>query len=189
MVKIVDILILGVAFSLAGCTSMGHKLGLLDYQVGAKGPAGGFIFYDDEADGVDDLLGVRFLEAAPADLPGTYAWGGGHIFEGVDGYSLGSGAAATKAITTTYPDGSYAANACESLVVRGFDDWFLPSLDALKLVYAELKAAGLGDFSNERYLSAANDDPTSTDTIRFSDGGTKWAMKDVPFKVRAIRSF
>lgn len=36
-----------------------------DYQVRDIGPAGGYIFYDDEADGVDDIPDARYLEAAP----------------------------------------------------------------------------------------------------------------------------
>ena len=34
-----------------------------EYAVGDIGPAGGVIFYDDEADGTDDIPGVRYLEA------------------------------------------------------------------------------------------------------------------------------
>jgi len=41
------------------------------YSVGARGPAGGYIFYDDEDDGVDDIPGYRYLEAAP------YGWHNG----------------------------------------------------------------------------------------------------------------
>lgn len=40
----------------------------VQYPVGGEGPAGGIIFYDDEADGTDDIPGYRYLEAAPEDL-------------------------------------------------------------------------------------------------------------------------
>jgi len=33
---------------------------------GDTGLAGGIIFYDDEDDGTDDIVGARYLEAAPA---------------------------------------------------------------------------------------------------------------------------
>ncbi len=36
------------------------------YSIRATGPAGGIIFYDDEADGVDNIAGYRFLELAPS---------------------------------------------------------------------------------------------------------------------------
>ncbi len=35
------------------------------FAVGFRGQAGGYIFYDDEADGVDNIPGYRFLELAP----------------------------------------------------------------------------------------------------------------------------
>ena len=47
-----------------GPESNGGKVATKEYAVGDTGPAGGVIFYDDEADGTDDIPGVRYLEAA-----------------------------------------------------------------------------------------------------------------------------
>ena len=47
------------------------------YAIGDTGPAGGIIFYDDEADGVDDIAGARYLEVAPSETEWSdKEWGG-----------------------------------------------------------------------------------------------------------------
>ena len=61
--------------------------------IGERGPAGGYIFYDDEADGVDDIPGYRYLEAAP------YGWYNGgadpHFEWGAYGYTVSPSATGT----------------------------------------------------------------------------------------------
>lgn len=54
--------------------------------------------------------------------------------------------------------GNYAARLCEvlSYTVNGttYDDWFLPSKDELDLMYTQLQAKGLGNFSYDSYWSS-----------------------------------
>jgi uncharacterized repeat protein (TIGR02543 family) len=96
-----------------------------ELRVGDIGPADGYIFYDDEADGVDDIDGYRYLEAAPY---GWYAGGDDPVFQwGAFGYQvtpsaksqlLGSGVLNTQNIVffhdnlkNQYPDyGDYYVN-------------------------------------------------------------------------------
>jgi hypothetical protein len=54
------------------------------YALGETGPAGGKIFYDKGY----YSEGWRFLEAAPADLEGKYAWGGALSAGVVENYCL-----------------------------------------------------------------------------------------------------
>ena len=112
------------------------------YNVGDIGPAGGYIFYDCDADNksgnYDGLIstecGWRYLEAAPTDLDGstvetTYRFGyyrtsssGSNLTIGT-GTAIGTGKANTEALVkamgeTTYTsdygttEGRYAAKAC-----------------------------------------------------------------------------
>ena len=76
-------------------------------HVGGKGPAGGYIFYDCDADndstndgaGPDGLkssvCGWRFIEAASADLSAEYCFGFHKTFTGNVGTNLSVGATAT----------------------------------------------------------------------------------------------
>lgn len=49
----------------------------------------------------------------------------------------------------------YAANAAEIVSVNGYGDWFLPSRDELGLMYDNLKAKGIGSFSDGNYWSSS----------------------------------
>jgi len=40
---------------------------------------------------------------------------------------------------------------CTNLVLNGFNDWYLPSLDELALMYANLHAYNLGNFKQRDY--------------------------------------
>ena len=76
-------------------------------HVGGKGPAGGYIFYDCDADndstndgaGPDGLkssvCGWRFIEAASADLSAEYCFGYYKVFTGAVGTNYNVGATAT----------------------------------------------------------------------------------------------
>lgn len=186
------------------------------YLVGSKGPTGGYIFYDCDADNdscnADGLksseCGWRYLEAAPYDL--VLIDGVPTIDANATGYSEGTseflfgyyrttddgpnlyvngtavynaedctrteagtgenntkllvekmGAAAYSASTGSDKTGNYAARLCDILTytVDGvtYDDWFLPSLDELKLMYVLLKArgTGIGGFADAKYKASS----------------------------------
>lgn len=173
---------------IAGCGTV-ELLESDEYQVGDIGPAGGYIFYDDEADGVDDLLGVRYLEAAPCDLKETYAWGRNGDYLSTGGSRLDMGAQATDILLEAYPDANYAANACKNYRIKEYEDWFLPDLKMTRLLYQELKLKGLGGFVDAVYLSSGEDDDIYVEVMDFGDGNELLEKKDTPLKVRPVRSF
>ncbi len=185
------------------------------YQVGDIGPAGGYIFYDCDADNstgnADGLLsstcGWRYLEAAPADAGGGcfgyYRPEKSNIKIGT-GTAIGSGKSNTKALikamgTKTYSKSSgsatdtYAAKICDdySVTYHGvvFDDWFLPSKDELNLLYEVLQLNGLGNFSKNAYWSSSEYNQNNSWLQYFYSGYDYCYVRSNRHTIRAIRSF
>jgi hypothetical protein len=134
-----------------------------ELSIGDEGIAGGYIFYDDEADGTDDIPGIRYLEVAPGELPQGEGvnWGGyGTNIGGADSGSapeltgLGDGEANTEAIVAALGENggtSYGAKLCDDLNLNGYGDWFLPSIDELYLLYNTLGINGSGIITGGYY--------------------------------------
>jgi hypothetical protein len=115
-----------------------------DYNIGDTGPAGGLIFYDKG----NNNDGWRYLEAAPSDFPDSIPWYNvNYVVTGVTATAIGSGMSNTQKIVNILGSGSYAAKLCDDLTLNGFDDWFLPSLDELNLMFENLYLHGLGSFA------------------------------------------
>lgn len=173
----------------------------LSLAVGETGPAGGIIFYDDEADGTDDIPGARYLEAAPSDQSTGTVWGGFGTY--VDGTltAIGTGETNTNAIVAAYgnaePDADrtdYAAKLCNDLELGGYDDWFLPSRDELNLMYQQKGV--IGGFTSGSYWSSSEGSQYGAWYQLFGtglqdgygakfDGGTVGTGR----RVRAVRAF
>jgi hypothetical protein len=166
------------------------------YKIGEAGPAGGFVFYDKG----NDEGGWRYLEAAPAstEFKGVWAVNGG----GVSGTKIepGTGKQNTKLIvdfTLATGQNMPAARYCDRLSYGGCDDWYLPSMRELGLMFLNLKDAGIGGFSGDWYWSSSESgDANGVWIQRFSDGfqfgrGYNWedASKGKTHSVRAIRQF
>jgi hypothetical protein len=120
------------------------------YKVGDTGPAGGLIFYDKG----NNNNGWRYLEAAPNDFPRPLQFTSEGIpFE--QDRAVGRGKSNTQRIMAEAANRGggfgWAAQACDAFVLKGFDDWFLPSRDELHYMYGNLHMQGLGDFKNEWY--------------------------------------
>ena len=158
----------------------------ITYKIGDKGPAGGWIFYDK---GVV-TNGWRYLEAAPNDI-GPAQWGAVDV--GINGTStaVGTGRANTQRIIPVLnqagDDG--AALLCTSLNINGHTGWFLPSKDELNLMYVNLKAKGLGGFSNSWYWSSSQEGNWWTWRQNFSDGSSGGRVRNETLSVRACRQF
>jgi hypothetical protein len=105
---------------------------LSTYQIGRRGPAGGFVFY--VTDG-----GLHGLEAAPLDQSTSAGITWGCYEDNVTvavGTDIGTGAQNTDAIVSFgCDDGSPAALAAAGYEKNGYDDWFLPSKDELNLMW------------------------------------------------------
>lgn len=179
--------------------------------IGSIGPAGGIIFYDDEADNEDNIPGYRYLEAAPAgwydDVTGPgYEWGatGYTVSPPATATSVGSGKTNTENIVSYHDslgdyepsyatDGTVAAKICSDAVIGGYDDWFLPSKGELDLMYVNLKEQGLGDFVNSFYWSSSEFSGTEAWEQDFGNENhptsTITTLKNANYLVRPIRAF
>lgn len=67
--------------------------------------------------------------------------------------------------------GVYAARMCDLLKYEidglTFDDWFLPSLDELRLMKESLYLSNLGDFTEGGYWSSSEEDPEKAFCVFF----------------------
>jgi len=92
------------------------------------------------------------LIAAPIDQ-GTAQWGCyGTEISGADGIAIGTGAQNTIDIMNGCNEVGIAARLCGDLVLGGYSDWYLPSIDELTLLYINKDA--VGGFANYYYWSS-----------------------------------
>ena len=134
-----------------------------EYNIGDIGPSGGIIFF---VDTFDTYAGWTYLEAAPYDIEEKLPWGEWFESEIIESLfdelsnNIGSGLLNTQRIKfvadsleISYP----AAIACEELIIGGFNDWFLPSLDELELIRSQSSLFPLGSLVTEPTDSLASD--------------------------------
>lgn len=164
------------------------------YEVGDEGPAGGIIFYDKGYYSYH----WRYLEAAPygwydgGEDP-LFKWGGYNTpIEGTQ-TSIGSGKLNTERIVIELASGTYAAKICHDLVlgisVEGYKDWFLPSRDALELMYENLYMKDLGGLSTWVYWSSSEYDGDRAFVQSFYSGNQNVLDKSEEYRVRPVRAF
>lgn len=187
----------------------------VQYQVGGEGPAGGIIFYDDEADGTDDIPGYRYLEAAPEDLSinatTTFIFGFYKDSENapqmINGTSteIGNGQENTTLIVqamgnnaystvdwestgevTGDPTDSYAAKLCADYELNGYDDWFLSSSEELHELYEQLNRISRGAVL---YWSSSEDNHERAYVVDFSTGNNSLTSRGALRYVRPVRMF
>jgi TolB-like protein len=170
-----------------------------DYKIGDMGPADGTIFYVNPSAG-----DWKYLEAAPAKTEVKTFWASEAFpIDGILGVrAVGTGKSNTEFIMrqAVSKGGGFdwAAEACDSLTVNGYDDWFLPSQDELNMMYGNLGRKGLGDFKAEWYWSSTpykGDWGEPARAENFSDGALRGDYESQRYDrnrkycVRAIRQF
>ena len=178
-----------------GVGEMSVWLPVAEYSLGDVGPAGGLIFHMNPNYAAD---GWRYLEAAPFDQSAGAAWGCFRILiPGARGAAAGTGRQNTKDILAVCAEPGSAAALCANFSLNGIRGWFLPSTEELKLMYVNLKLAGLGGFGdgsivdNYSYWTSTQRTADMADHLDFADNGRRqhYDDKDYPRRVRAIRAF
>ncbi len=204
----------GVMVSVDGWSRNGYQT----FHVDKIGPAGGYVFYDCDADneqGNSDGLTSkqtkwRYLEAAPGDLDSTYVFGyyrpeAANLIVGTSN-AIGSGKANTDAlclkmnqdgdVAYSFSSGSgkakYAAKMCKEYGegTEFYGQWFLPSKDELNLMYANLYKKEVGSFANDNYWSSSEDDAGRAWDQNFNSGNQiSLSRYYYDIRVRPVRAF
>ncbi|GHU03243.1 hypothetical protein FACS1894147_06810 [Spirochaetia bacterium] len=158
------------------------------YRIGDRGPAGGIIFYD-KGTFTD---GWRYLEAAPAETEFTAQWGeypdsGAWTNQLED---IGRGALNTLNLKYNHGPGyKRAGELCYDLKYNEYNDWFLPSIGELDLMYKNLKQKGLGSFGNNYWSSSVVEKGYRIYYLNFNTGDWSHGLQTNTLSVRAVRSF
>jgi hypothetical protein len=82
-----------------------------------------------------------------------------------------------------------AADICANLSLGGYSDWFLPSMDELNLMYANLKLFGVGGFTDNNYWSSSEYILNLAWNQNFGNGDQYYDFKYNTSRVRAVRAF
>lgn len=143
---------------------------------------GGIIFYIDSTNN-------HGLIVSSVDQSTSMVWGTFENAVGASGKMVGMGKSNTEKITKANPKGELAANICRKLKLNGFDDWFLPSIDELKLIYQNLKLIGIGNFMNDVYWSSTETDFNNAWLMNFGSGHAVENNTSTAVRVRAVRQF
>jgi hypothetical protein len=172
------------------------------YESGNTSPAGGIIFYINPQAG-----DWKYLETAPANTEKETFWAA-EDFPSADidnSRAVGTGkfnaTYIMKHVTDRGGGFDWAAEVCDSLVVNGYDDWFLPSRDELHQMYGNLVRRGLGEFKGDWYWSSTANGKEGRYAWRenFTDGTQNSHVasyveygkghRSRKYRVRAIRQF
>ena len=130
------------------------------------------------------------LVCANNDQATTAIWGcQTTLIPGADGTAIGTGLQNTLDIIGTCTTSGIAADICDSLVLNGYGDWFLPSKEELKLIYTNLKSNGIGNFSNAPYWSSTEMTSAFAWEVIFNGGFIQGTGKNNNASVRAVRFF
>ncbi len=136
------------------------------YAVGDVGPGGGLIFFVDDDETYSHFT---YLEAAPEDIVDEtdsgedplhqWASGFGDAFDiGAHHEGIGHGRGNTEQIVAALDEDEQTNRAAQRAwdhEAGGCDDWFLPSLNELKLMYSVLHDEDLGDFDTSEYWTSS----------------------------------
>lgn len=207
----------GYLDSSALCDEMVRQ-GLVAFEVGDIGPAGGYVFYDKGF--YSD--GWRYLEAAPADLrmvngiptvdstideysDETYLFIFGYYRETSDGSNvllstktgIGEGYNNTEILVGKMKDVAYTRSSGTGTTVDYAArlchelGWFLPSSDELNLMDENLYKKGLGSFANDRRYWSSSEYHGGDAWLQIFGigGGQSHLSRNAVGRVRPVRAF
>ena len=160
-------------------------------KVGDLGPGGGKVFYV-----AQDMILVngknwRYLEAAPTDSFGRPNLCGStlaclNVKTGVKAdWQIGKGIPNSAAILKM--PGVGAVKAIITSGINGRTDWFIPSREEMKLLYAS--KIGVGGFVDDRYWTSSSATSMLQTVIDFEDGSESISPRNGQNNLRLIRAF
>ncbi|MFM7594620.1 MAG: hypothetical protein ACKO4Y_00420 [Flavobacteriales bacterium] len=98
---------------------------------------------------------------AEKDLHGLRSFGlCGVNLTGLTSSDIGYGKSNTEAIIQAYPDSASAAKFCAEVKINYYDDWYLPSINELNLIFDKRQSLGTfsTDYTSHYWASTAYDD-------------------------------
>ncbi len=161
------------------------------YKLGQE-YGGGIIFYIDQT-------GEHGLIVSGEDYHLPMKWGKAHRRIGAS--SMTNGASNTKKIAAEYGS-QCAAGICENLIIGGFDDWYLPAIEELSLLYKNrdhvtnigvlntINGRGISKWKTDYISSTEYSNRNDCMGVHFSrNGKVFYYNKREKYRVRAIRKF
>jgi len=129
------------------------------------------------------------LIVAPTDQStGILWWNGSYTLTGATATAFGKGYANTNTIVASQGAGNYAAKLCYDLVLGGYSDWYLPSINELNRIY--LNKDAIGGFAANAYWSSSEYNNYYAWRQNFNGGLQDYGPKgSASLCVRAVRSF
>ena len=148
---------------------------------------GGVVFYLDPT-------GDHGLISSETDQPGWFPYGcNTDTIPGANGTALGTGEQNSAAILSVCADPGIAARVCDTIVIGGYSDWFLPSRDELDSMQVHQDTiGGFNSSSYSYYWSSTEQSIPGAWVVDFSavfPNIAAWTNKDGYFYVRCIRKF
>jgi hypothetical protein len=128
------------------------------------------------------------LIATVADVSSGAQWGCyGSTVSGADGEAIGTGNQNTIEINMAGCSSGSAASLCANLVQGGYSDWYLPSLEELRIM--RLNKSAIGGFAAADYWSSSEYNASNAYYVGFQFTGYDGRYKYSTYRVRAVRSF
>jgi hypothetical protein len=171
-------------------------------KIGMTGPGGGIVFFVDYQDQYASFCATgdcNYLEASPADVGAPQAWcSDTETSRGLSAWSNSAvGAGRTNTTTADTPDTTCTSGAIQTAVdytapaFNGVarEDWWLPSLGELMLMYTNLRQAGVGDFASGGYWSSSESSESFAWSQDFNFGNQNDSGKTASLRVRPVRGF
>jgi hypothetical protein len=132
---------------------------------------------------------VHGIIASKTDL-GTASFGCEGTLIGTD-TKVGSGLSNTNTIVAKCSDLTIAAKKCKDLNISGYSDWYLPSLDEMKLLRTNLHLNSKGNFRTDlSYFTSSETSSTTAYEFYISSGASGGINKQGNLMaIRPIRTF
>ncbi|WP_146740343.1 Lcl domain-containing protein [Flavobacterium lacus] len=170
-------------------TMLGGAAPTVPLVVGDTFQGGKIVYILQPSDPGYDPYQQHGIIAAPSDQSGSIRWSINNNSINGTSTALGSGQANTTAIVNSQgTSGNYAARLCNDLVVGGFSDWYLPSLDEMNILRANRVLIGLSSGTSQ-YWSSTQYNATRAMRVRIDTGSNSDHLKTGTNRVRAVRSF